>query len=358
MSDQTMQFVSTHLVDSSKVDHRRIFDQFELEELSKSLKAVGMLEPLVVRRVGERFQVTVGERRLRAARIAGLREVPVIVKAFERHFPNTLSDLKPEHHERFEAMLINFTSHRHQLALRPIEMTEAIMFLLMFHLRLDESLCKAVLMKMCSRYRAKKSQEQRGPKMFSRRAEKTEVEELVERFAPRIEAFFTDVAQIHWLTFVTHRLPHLDLPRDVRDAMLAGLGYRHAKLIARIEKEGVRGELLERIASRELRGKAVNQEIEQLLETGRKAPPLPNPVKLVDEIRALPEASGDVRIQELFTQLQARVDQLKKQAAKLRASSVPSSSTEVINEEKMDVTRTDAVARNGGQRSKNHQLLH
>ena len=186
-------------------------------------------------------------------------------------------------------------------------MTEAIMFLLMFHLRLDESLCKAVLGKMYSRYRAKKSQEQRGPRIFSRRAEKTETEELVERFAPRIEAFFGEVAQIHWLTFVTHRLPHLDLPRDVRDAMLAGLGYRHAKLISKIEKEPVRGELLERIASKELRGKAINQEIERLLETGHKpGVSLPNPVKLVNQIQALPEASDDLRIRELLMQLQSR----------------------------------------------------
>jgi ParB family transcriptional regulator, chromosome partitioning protein len=358
MSENHMQYVSIHLIDSSKVDHRRIFDQFELEELAKSLKTVGMLEPLLVRRVGERYQVTLGERRLRAARIAGLSEVPITVKNFEHHFPSLLSDLKPEHHERFEAMLINFTSHRHHLSLRPIEMTEAIMFLLMFQLRLDETLCKSVLGKMYSRYRAKKSQEQRGPRMFSRRAEKTEVEELVERFAPRIEHFFSEVAQIHWLTFVTHRLPHLDLPRDVRDAMLAGLGYRHAKLIAKIEKEGVRGELLERIASRELRGKAINQEIERLLETGRKVVPLPNPVKLVNELRALPEASDDLRIQELLTQLQSRVDQLKRQAVKLRASTVPSCLTEVRNEEKMDVTRLDAAGRNGGQRSKVHRVLH
>jgi ParB family transcriptional regulator, chromosome partitioning protein len=358
MSDQQMQLVSIHLVDSSKVNHRRIFDQFELEELAKSLKSVGMLEPLVVQRVGERFRVTLGERRLRAARIAGLSELPVIVKSFEQHFPNLMSDLKPEHCDRFEAMLINFSSHRHQLALRPIELTEAIMFLLMFQLRLDESLCKDVLKKMYSRYQAQKSQAQRGPRILSRRAEKAEVEALVERFAPRIEAFFVDVAQMNWITFVTHRLPHLDYPRDVRDAMLAGLRYGHAKQIARIEKEPVRGELLERIASRELRGNAISEEIERLVKTGRKAVPLPNPVKLVNEIQALPEAEGDLRIHELLTQLQARVDQLKKQAAKLRASSVPSSPTEVNDEEKMDVTRLDAIARNGGQRSKNHHLLH
>ena len=119
MSDQQRQSVPLHLVDSSKVNHRRIFDQFELEALAENMKRLGVLEPLVVRRVGARFEVTLGERRLRAARIANLSEVPIIIKTFEHHFPNMLCDLKPEHHERFEAMLINFTSHRHPACASP-----------------------------------------------------------------------------------------------------------------------------------------------------------------------------------------------------------------------------------------------
>lgn len=62
---------------------RKIFDEDEIEHLSQSIKAHGVLQPLVVRAVGEKFQLIAGERRLRAAQIAGLREVPVTVVNFD-----------------------------------------------------------------------------------------------------------------------------------------------------------------------------------------------------------------------------------------------------------------------------------
>ncbi|MBQ7566574.1 MAG: ParB/RepB/Spo0J family partition protein [Oscillospiraceae bacterium] len=57
---------------------RRRFDPDALRELADSIRRYGVLQPLTVRRVGERFELVAGERRLRAARIAGLGEVPCI----------------------------------------------------------------------------------------------------------------------------------------------------------------------------------------------------------------------------------------------------------------------------------------
>jgi ParB family transcriptional regulator, chromosome partitioning protein len=62
---------------------RKIFDEDEIGHLSDSIKTHGVLQPLVVRAVGEQFQLIAGERRLRAAQIAGLREVPVTVVNFD-----------------------------------------------------------------------------------------------------------------------------------------------------------------------------------------------------------------------------------------------------------------------------------
>lgn len=56
------------------------FSQEELEELSRSLQEQGMLQPLMVRKAETGYELIAGERRLRAARMAGLNEVPVIVK--------------------------------------------------------------------------------------------------------------------------------------------------------------------------------------------------------------------------------------------------------------------------------------
>jgi len=51
-----------------------------LEELAASIRANGIIQPLIVRRVGQQYQIVAGERRWRAAKIAGLSEVPVVVQ--------------------------------------------------------------------------------------------------------------------------------------------------------------------------------------------------------------------------------------------------------------------------------------
>ena len=62
---------------------RKRFDDDELLALSESIRNHGVLQPLVVRKAGDAFQLIAGERRLRAAQLAGLAEVPVHVVAFD-----------------------------------------------------------------------------------------------------------------------------------------------------------------------------------------------------------------------------------------------------------------------------------
>jgi ParB family chromosome partitioning protein len=69
-------------IDQNPYQPRRSFDEDELASLSDSIKAHGVLQPLVVRRVDGHFQLIAGERRLRAARAAGLDSVPVRVVDF------------------------------------------------------------------------------------------------------------------------------------------------------------------------------------------------------------------------------------------------------------------------------------
>jgi len=62
---------------------RKRFDETKLQELADSIKKNGILEPLIVRKVEQGYEIVVGERRWRAAQKAGLREVPVLVKEVE-----------------------------------------------------------------------------------------------------------------------------------------------------------------------------------------------------------------------------------------------------------------------------------
>jgi ParB family transcriptional regulator, chromosome partitioning protein len=56
------------------------FDEAALEELTASIREKGVLQPLLVRPRGKRFEIVAGERRWRAAQRAGLEEVPVVIK--------------------------------------------------------------------------------------------------------------------------------------------------------------------------------------------------------------------------------------------------------------------------------------
>jgi ParB family transcriptional regulator, chromosome partitioning protein len=59
---------------------RVVVDDARLHELAQSIRANGVIQPIVVRKVGDRFQIIAGERRWRAAKLAGLIRVPVVVK--------------------------------------------------------------------------------------------------------------------------------------------------------------------------------------------------------------------------------------------------------------------------------------
>ena len=59
---------------------RKSFDQKALEELAQSIKSHGVIQPILVTAVGNKYQIVAGERRYRASKIAGLTKIPVIVK--------------------------------------------------------------------------------------------------------------------------------------------------------------------------------------------------------------------------------------------------------------------------------------
>jgi ParB family chromosome partitioning protein len=69
-------------IDPNPLQPRAQFDQAKIGELAESIRVNGIIQPLIVRRHGDRFQLVAGERRLRAARLAGLAQVPVVIQDF------------------------------------------------------------------------------------------------------------------------------------------------------------------------------------------------------------------------------------------------------------------------------------
>lgn len=70
------------MIEPNRVQPRKKFDEDALQELSESIKQYGILQPLLVSDKKDYYEIVAGERRWRAAKMAGLKEVPVVVKEF------------------------------------------------------------------------------------------------------------------------------------------------------------------------------------------------------------------------------------------------------------------------------------
>jgi ParB family transcriptional regulator, chromosome partitioning protein len=84
-SDDPKTEVDIDTISPSPFQPRRAFDEIKLEELATSIRNQGIIQPLVVRPKGERFELIAGERRWRAAMKAGLSRVPVVVREASDH---------------------------------------------------------------------------------------------------------------------------------------------------------------------------------------------------------------------------------------------------------------------------------
>ena len=110
-------------VEPNREQPRTNFDEDSLQELAESLKQFGMLQPILVQNRGDYYEIIAGERRWRAAKIAGLKEVPVIVRE--------LTDQ--------EIVEISLIENIQREDLNPIEEAQAYKRLLTeFHLKQDE----------------------------------------------------------------------------------------------------------------------------------------------------------------------------------------------------------------------------
>ncbi len=75
--------ISVKDIDVCTSQPRKYFDEDKLQELASSIKQHGIIQPLILKKNGERYMIIAGERRYRAARSAGLKEVPAIIKDFD-----------------------------------------------------------------------------------------------------------------------------------------------------------------------------------------------------------------------------------------------------------------------------------
>ena len=115
--------LNINLIDPNPNQPRKSFGEDALQELAASIKEHGLIQPIVVQQSGDRYIIVAGERRWRASRLAGLKEIPVHIREFT-----------PQ--ELFEAALIENIQRQD---LNPIEEAEAYNVLIKeYHLKQDE----------------------------------------------------------------------------------------------------------------------------------------------------------------------------------------------------------------------------
>lgn len=109
--------IDVDLIDINTDQPRKDFDRERLEDLRDSIELHGVVQPIIVRRVGDRYAIVAGERRFRASRMANLRTVPAIIRDF--------SDS--------EVMEVALIENIQRENLNPIEVASAIDFLVKQH---------------------------------------------------------------------------------------------------------------------------------------------------------------------------------------------------------------------------------
>ncbi len=192
---------------------RRYFDPDKLEQLTISVKKLGILEPLLVRLLhpGE-YELVAGERRYRAAQKAGLTEIPVVVR-----------ELTDE-----EALQLSLIENLQREDLNPVEETEAILQLLAAQLSSSAEEARALLYRMQNEVKGKVTQNVLG----------SQEGELV-------KTMFDSLGLMSWESFVSSRLPLLNLPDEVIEALRQGqIEYTKAQAIARLKDTQARQALL------------------------------------------------------------------------------------------------------------------
>ena len=110
-------------IEPNREQPRKNFDEDSLLELSESVKQFGVIQPLIVQKKDDHYEIIAGERRWRAAKMAGIKEVPVIIKDYTDR----------------EVMEISLIENIQREDLNPIEEAQAYKRLLEeFHLKQDE----------------------------------------------------------------------------------------------------------------------------------------------------------------------------------------------------------------------------
>lgn len=235
---------------------RRFFDPASLQQLAESLKVQGVLQPLMVRPLNAgHYEIVYGERRWRAAQLAGLAEVPALVRelsAAEAEIISAVENLQREDLNRYDEVIYK---------LRLVAQ--------LFEIKSDEAV------QLLKQLRAQPGSQ---PEQVA-----------------QLEHLFAQLGREQWRSFVTNGLPVLRLPALIAQAVQNGtLDYSKAVLLARAPQQHHKA-LLKRVIDKQLTHTELREALAKLEPTpSTQTAPL-DTVKRQLSARRLSQLSADRR---------------------------------------------------------------
>ncbi len=188
-------FVKITRIEPNKEQPRKNFDEDALLELSESIKQFGLIQPILVQDRDSYYEIIAGERRWRAAKLAGLKEVPVIIKKYTDQEIVEISlieniqreDLNPiEEAQAYKRLLTEFSLKQDEVAERVSKSRTAVTNSMRL-LKLSDEVQQMVISEMISTGHARallaieshEQQYQIAQRIFDERLSVREVEKLV-----------------------------------------------------------------------------------------------------------------------------------------------------------------------------------
>ena len=215
---------------------RRYFAPDKLKQLTNSVTEHGILEPLLVRPLKDgHYELVAGERRFRAATAASLESVPVVVKE--------LTDS--------EALQLALVENLQREDLNPVEETEGILQLIALRENIAVDEVTSRLYRMYNEVKGNVNSSNPNVR--------------VNEFDDSVKAIFNSLLSMNWESFVKNKLPLLNLPVDILEALRAGkIEYTKAKAIASVKDETARTKLLENAIANSLSLSQIRELIKEL----------------------------------------------------------------------------------------------
>ena len=155
--------IKVSLIEPNMNQPRKEFRKEELDELTQSIKQYGVLQPIIVKKNGERYEIIAGERRWRAAQKAGLTEIPAVIREYSKRESIEISiieniqraDLNPlEEARAYNSLLEEYGLKHEEIAERVSKGRAAITNSLRL-LKLDESIQQLVAEKKLNQGQAR-----------------------------------------------------------------------------------------------------------------------------------------------------------------------------------------------------------